>query len=113
MVSQMMEKSINDAKAAVDTAEQLGRTAFDIADGILTNSKAFVHDDVVWKKINEHEEKVHKEFTKRIDKARKELEGGDPLYAWEDGMEYYLKLRRWKTLEMLSFWDQLSKDHDL
>lgn len=113
MVSKPVNDSINDAKAALDQVETLGKTAYDICDGILTNVKALVHDDGAWDKINKYEEKVHKEFKGKIEKAREKLKNVDPLYAWNDGLNYYMELRHWKSLEMLSFWDKLSKEYDI
>jgi len=113
MVSKPVSDSINEAKAALDQRETLGKTAYDICDGVLTNVKALVHDDEVWKKINAQEEKVHKEFKTKMNKAREKLKNIDPLYAWSEGMTYYMEMRHWKSLEMLSFWDKLSKEYDI
>jgi len=112
-VSKQISDSITEAKAALDQVEELGKTSYDICDGMLNNIKAFVHDDAVWKKINDHEEKIHKDFKKRLDDARAKLKDRDPIYAWNDGLKFYMELRHWKSLEMLSFWDKLSKEHDI
>ena len=68
---------------------------------------------MVWKKINEHENNVHKEFGLRLSKARSDLKDEDPMFSWQKGMERYMKLRHWKSLEMLSFFDKLSKEYDI
>lgn len=113
MVSKRIEESINDAKEALDNIDSLGRTAFDICDGILTNNKALVHDEIANKKIAEKEQKVYDEYQKRVREARVKLKNSDPYYQWDEGLEYYMKLRRWKSMEMISFWDKLSKEHDI
>ena len=113
MASKQIKDSLSEARNALDQDESLGKIAYDICDGVLNNNKAFIHEDVVWKKINEHEEKVHKEFTKRLIEAREKLKNSDPIFAWNDGMNFYMKLREWKSLEMLNFWDKLSKEHDI
>ena len=113
MVSKQISDSITEAKAALDRVEELGTTSYDICDGVLNNLKAFIHDDVVWKKINDHEEKVHRDFKRKADDARSKLKTRDPIYAWNDGLKYFMELRHWKSMEMLSFWDKLSKEHDI
>ena len=111
MVSKQISDSIKEAKEALDQVETIGRTAYDLCDGILNNIKGFVHYDIVWKKINDHEERVHRDFKKRTEIARVKLKDLDPLYAWNDGMKFFMELRHWKSLEMLNFWDKPSKEH--
>ena len=113
MVSKHVTDSITDAKNALDNIEQLGETAYDICDGVLQNIKGFIHDETVWNKIQTHENKVHQEFKIRLKKANEELKNMEPLLAFRDGMKKYMKLRQWKSLEMLNFYDKLSKEHDI
>ena len=113
MANKEITDSLLEAKDALDRANELGRIAYDICDGILLNIKAFIHDEDIWKEVNEHEMKLHKEFQKRIGEAREKLKTKDPLYAWNDGLQYFMELRHWKSLEMLNFMDKLSKEHDL
>ena len=89
------------------------KTLFDLADGVLVNIKAFVSDEVSWKKINDYEEKTHKEFSKRLNDTRAKLKDEDPIIQWQNGLSYMMELRLWKTREMLAFWDRLSKSNDL
>ena len=113
MANKRIEESITEAKEALDSIDRLGRTAFDICDGVLENNKAFVHDKVVYEKIVKKEQEVYNEYQRRINEARTRLKNNDPYYQWGEGLEYYMKLRRWKSLEMISFWDRLSKEHDI
>jgi hypothetical protein len=89
------------------------KTLFDLADGVLVNIKAFVSDAEAWKKINEYEEKTHREFTKRLNDTRGKLKNEDPLVQWQTGLEYMMELRLWKSREMLAFWDKVTKDYEL
>jgi len=113
MVSKRVTESLTNAKSALDTLKENGELAFDICDGILTNIKGFVHDEIVWGKINKHEEKVHQEFQRRLKKANEELKQRPPMDTFNEGMERYLNLRHWKSLEMLNFYDKLSKEHEI
>ena len=113
MKSRRVEDSITNAKAALDSVEQNGELAYDICDGILTNIKAFIHSPEIWDKINKHENSVHQEFTRRLNKANEELKQKPPMEIWQDGMSKYMKLRHWKSLEMLNFFDKLSKEYDI
>ena len=107
-----VKESLAEAKNCLNQAEEAGVMAYNLCDGILTNIKGFVHEDVTWMKINEHEQKVHEEFQKRLSDARKKLDGIDPLFAWDKGMKQYLSLRQWKSLEMLNFYDKLVKTNE-
>jgi len=89
------------------------KTLFDLADGVLVNVKAFVSNAEAWQKINEYEEKTHKEFNKRLAETRQKLKDEDPLIKWQNGLSYMMDLRLWKTREMLAFWDKLTKEFDL
>lgn len=117
MTSKHITDGIMEASKYLNEVEGLPleqrKTVFDIADGVLTNIKAFVSDPVAWKKINDYEERTHKEFSKRVGEAREKLKNKDPLYQWQDGIAYMMDLRLWKTREMIAFWDKLSKEHDL
>ena len=117
MVSKPINDGIVEAGNILNEVEGVAleqrKTLFDLADGILTNIKAFVGDPEAWKKINDKEERIHKEFTKRLNDARERLKTKDPLYQWQDGLSFMMELRMWKTREMLAFWDKLTKDYDL
>jgi len=89
------------------------KTVFDLADGVLVNIKAFVSNKDAWKKINEYEEKIHQEFSKRLAETRQKLKEDDPLIQWQNGLSYMMDLRLWKTREMLAFWDKITKEYDL
>jgi hypothetical protein len=84
-----------------------------MCDGKLSNLKSFIHDETIWKKVNEKEEKVFREFNKKKDEAKTKLKDIDPLIQWRTGAGFYNDLRHWKSQEMLSFWDKLSKEYDL
>jgi len=113
MVSSKIEEGVNEAKEALDNIDQLGALAFDICDGKLSNNKAFIHDKNLMSKIEQKETMVYEEYRKRLIDARAKLKDVDPLYQWDDGLEFYMKLRRWKSMEMITFWDKLSKQHDI
>jgi hypothetical protein len=113
MVSEEIKKSIKEAKTALDSIDTLGETSYDICDGILLNIKAFIHDPEIKKLIDEHETKTFQEFRNRYDKAAKELQNKGPMANWREAADRYIKLRHWKSLEMLSFYDKLSKEHDI
>ena len=113
MASKRLEESIMEAKEALDNVETLGRTAFDICDGILSNNKAFIHDKILYDEIMNKERQVYEEYQKKIADARAKLKDSDPYYQWDEGLEYYMRLRRWKSMELLSFWDKLSKKHGI
>ena len=113
MVSKYVSDSITEAKNALDNLQQLGGTAFNIADGVLLNIKAFVHDDHVIQKIRTKESQVETEFNRRIKKANDELKDKGPMYSFNTASDKYWKLRHWKSLEMLNFYDKLSKEHDI
>jgi len=112
-MSKMIEDNIKEAKDSLNQAEQIGEIAYDICDGKLTNIKGFIHDENIWKKITEHEQKVFKEYSSRITKAKMDLKDVDPLFAWKPGMDMYMKLRHWKSLEMLNFYDKLVKEYGI
>lgn len=109
----MITESITEAKNALDNIEQLGETGFNICDGVLMNIKAFVHDQDIWDNINEKEKQVHIEFQKQLEEARKKLKDMDPMFSWQKGMTQYMKLRQWKSMELISFFDKLNKEHEL
>lgn len=113
MVSENISQGITEAKNLIDQAPTSGKIAYDLADGILTNNKAFIHDQKVWDEITAFEQKVHIEFAKKIKEAREKIKQKDPFFQWQDGMKFYLELRQWKTMEMISFWDNLSKQYDI
>lgn len=109
MANKKLEESIVEAKEALDSVEQLGRMAYDLCDGILNNNKALVHDEKVFQKIQEKEKQVYDAYQKKIADARLKLKDIDPYYQWDEGLDYYMKLRHWKSMEMISFWDRLIK----
>jgi len=113
MVSKKLEESILEAKEALDNIETLGATAFDICDGILSNNKAFIHDPKVYDEVMQKEKQVYLEYSKQINEARLKLKNVDPFYQWGDGLEFYMKLRRWKSMELLNYWDKISKKEQL
>ena len=113
MVNKQIEESILEAKNTLNQTEQLGELSYNIADGILYNLKAFVHDEAIRKRISDFEEKLLKDFSKKIIEARGKLDNYDPLLAWKSGVGFYMELRQWKTLEMLTFWDKLVKTNEL
>ena len=86
---------------------------FDMADGILTNNKAFVSNEEAWKKINDYEMKVHMEFNKKLNESRAKLKEIDPIYQWQKGLESTMNLRLWKSRELLALWDKITKDYDI
>ena len=107
-----VKESLAEAKNCLNQSEEAGVMAYNLCDGILTNIKGFVHEDVVWAKINEHEQHVHQEFQKRLVDSRSKLKDDDPLFAWDKGLRQYLALRQWKSLEMLNFYDKLVKSNE-
>jgi hypothetical protein len=106
-----IEEKVKEAADTMDQAVQIGETAYNLADGILSNLKAFVHDEKIWADLTRFEQKIHTEFQKKIDESRIKLKDADPFFKWRDGMKYYMDLRKWKTLEIIGYWDKLSKDH--
>jgi len=117
MTSKIINDGIIEASNYLNEVEGLPleqrKAVFDLADGVLVNIKAFVSNPEAWKKINEYEERTHREFTKRLNETRSKLKDKDPLYQWQDGMAFMMELRLWKTREMIAFWDKLSKEYDL
>ena len=113
MSNEYIIDSIASAKNSLDNLEQLGETAFDMCDGSLMNIKAFIHDESIKHKILDKEKQVNLEFQKRMEKTNEELKAKGPLYAWRDGMKKYYKLRHWRSLELLNFYDKLCREHDL
>lgn len=114
MVSKQISDSITKAKEALDrVAIDMGEVGFDICERILNNNKAFIHDKEVWKIIHEHEEKLYAEIKKKRDEALIKLKDKSPLDAYEEAAKYDMKIRDWKSKDLLSFWDQLSKEHDI
>jgi len=113
MTNKIIEDGIKDATEVLNEIEGLPleqrKGLFDLADGMLTNIKAFVNSSEAWKKINEFEEKIHKDFKNKLDEARKELEKQDSLTRWQDGLSYMMDLRMWKTRETLAFWNKLNQ----
>jgi len=113
MTSEFILKNIKTAKEWLDKVGEIGETGFNQCDGILENLKAFIHDEVIWKKVQEKEEKIYKEFQKKSNEAKIKLKEVDSLLQWNEGARYYMELRHWKSMELLSFWDKLSKEYDL
>jgi len=117
MTSKIINDGIIEASNYLNEVEGLPleqrKPVFDLADGVLVNIKAFVSNPEAWKKINDYEERTHKEFTRRLNDTRGKLKDMDPLIQWQSGMGYMMELRLWKTREMIAFWDKLSKEHDL
>jgi hypothetical protein len=106
-----INEKIKEAADAINQAPQLGEAAYNIADGILGNLKAFIHDDKLWENITVFEKKTHVLFGKKLQDAKKELATKDPLFQWRYGMKYYMDMRHWKSLELLTYWDTLVKEH--
>ena len=116
MTSKIIHESINEAKKWLDlkdSPEHDPIVVFNMVEGILSNVKSFIHDETVWKKIEDFEINVHKDFKLRLDESRQKLKQEDPFFAWQDGMKYYVDLRTWKCQELLSFYDDLSKSYDI
>jgi hypothetical protein len=113
MTSEFILSSIKTAKEYLDKVGDIGEMGFNQCDGILSNLKSFIHDEVIWRKIQEKEEKVYKEFQKKTNEAKTKLKDIDSLLQWNEGARYYAELRQWKSIELLSFWDKLSKEYDL
>jgi len=115
MTNQFILDNIKEAKEWLDKVNhpQIGESGFNMCDGILSNLKSFIHDENIWKKINDKEEKVFREFNKKKDDAKVKLKDVDPLFQWNEGAKFYANLRQWKSQEMLVFWDKLSKEYDL
>lgn len=109
--NQYIGEKIKEAADTLNQAVQLGETAYNIADGTLNNLKAFIHDEKIWTDINHFEQKLHNEFQKKMGEARVKLKDNDPFFKWREGMKYYMDLRQWRTIEMITYWDKLSKDH--
>jgi hypothetical protein len=113
MTSEFILSSIKEAANYLNKTEEIGEVGFNQCEGILGNLKSFIHDEIIWKKISEKEEKVYKEFQKKSNEAKVKLKDVDSLLQWNEGAKYYMTLRQWKCNEMLTFWDKLSKDYDL
>lgn len=113
MVNKSVEEGIMEAKDILDKVEQIGDVAYNICDGILSNLKVFVHDDKIMDEINGFEAKVIKQYNIKKKEFVEKLKAKDPLYQWQDGLKCYMELRQWKSMEMLSFWDRLSKRNEI
>jgi len=107
MVSEIFSKSISNAKQYLDADD------FDQCDTIISNLKAFIHNSDVKQKYLEKEKKVMDEFNKRHKYAREQLKDNDPIMEFNKGIHEYMKLRSWRSIEMLSFIDELSREYDL
>ena len=113
MTNEFILGNIKEAVNYLNRIEEIGEVAFNQCDGILSNLKSFIHDEIIWKKISEKEEKVYKEFQKKQNEAKAKLKDADSLLQWNEGAKYYMDLRNWKCNEMIAFWDKLSKEYDL
>ena len=116
LVSHIVKESIAEAKSWIDRKDSPDTDpviCFNMVDGILSNLKSFVHDQDVWLKIEQFEQQIHKDFQTRLNEARSNLEQEDPMFAWSKGLRFYIDLRTWKSQELLSFYDKLSKEHDI
>jgi len=111
MSNEQVKNNLIKAEEALNSINELGETSFDICDGILDNCKIHINDQVIWDKVHKKERVVTEEYQKRKTEFAKKLKDQDPFYAWGDGMHYYLELRKWKSMEMLSFWNTLSKQN--
>jgi len=109
MSNKRIEDNLVKAEQALNSVRELGEDAFDICDGVLENCKIHVDNKEVWEKVHKKEIEVIQEYKKRKNEASRKLAGKDPFYAWGDSMNYYLELRKWKSLEMLGFWNKLNK----
>jgi hypothetical protein len=109
--NQYILEKIKEAADTMDQAVQIGETAYNIADGILSNLKAFIHDDKIWKDLTTFEQKLHLEVQKKMDEARSKLKDTDVFLRWREGLKYSMDLRKWKTLELITYWDKLAKEH--
>ncbi|RLF35430.1 MAG: hypothetical protein DRN08_03065 [Thermoplasmata archaeon] len=107
MVSSIVENTLLNIKNLLDSGE------YDACDRMLQDLKAFVHDPKVLDLIVEHVQKVQQEWQQKINEAKQKLEGLNALDHWEEGASYMLELRHWKTLEMLSFWNHITKQYDI
>jgi len=116
LVSQIVKESIAEAKNWIDRKDNPDTDpviCFNMVDGILSNLKSFVHDQVIWDTIDSFEKRIHNDFQSKLTEARSSLEQEDPMFAWEKGLRFYIDLRTWKSQELLSFYDRLSKEHDI
>jgi len=105
---------LNQIKEAADVlnhVNELGEAAYNQAEGILSNLKAFIHDPKTWDEITAFEKKLYMEFTAKINAAQKELKEYNPFTGWREGAAFYMKLRQWKATELISYWDRLAKEH--
>jgi len=110
MSNKQIAENLGKAEDALNRLNELGEDAFNICDGILHNCKVHIDDAALWEKVHKKESLIVAEFNKRRSEANKKLSGKEPFYAWGDSMNYYLQLREWKSLEMLSFWTKLNKE---
>ena len=110
MSNKQVTENLSKAEDALNSLNELGETAFDICDGVIDNCKIHIDDSTLWDKVHKKEKEITDEFKKRKNDAVKKLSGKDPFYAWGDGMHFYLELRKWKSMEMLSFWTKVNKD---
>ena len=113
MTNEFILDTIKEAANTLNKVDEAGEVAFNLCDGMLSNLKSFIHDETIWKKVTEKEEKVYKEFQKKSNEAKVKLKDVDSLLQWNEGAKYYMSLRQWKCSEMLNFWDKLSKEYDL
>jgi RecA-family ATPase len=113
MTNEWIMGQLKTAKEVLDRVPELGEAAFNLCDGILSNLKTFVTDEKIWVTITTFEEKLYKDFKKKESEARAKLKDIDSLVQFNSGQEYYINLRKWKSTELLSLWNRLSKDYDL
>jgi len=109
MANPNITDGIEKAKAWVEQLDREGVNALNMADGILHNCKAFVHDVKIKEQITNHETKIFTDFSKKMFEARKELDKSELIFRTNDEANYELTLRLWKTQEMLAFWDAINK----
>ena len=109
MANPNITDSIEKAKAWIEQLDKEGVNALNMADGILHNAKAFVHDPKIKEQIMTHESKIFTDFSKKMLEARKELDKSDLIFRTNDEANYELTLKLWKTQEMLAFWDSINK----
>lgn len=109
--NQYIQEKIHEAADAMDQAVQIGETAYNLADGILSNLKAFIHDEKIWADLSRFEQKLNLQVQQKIEEARAKLKNSDPFLKWRDGLKYSMDLRKWKTLELITYWDKLAKEH--
>lgn len=110
-MSDTIKDGIIEALNAANRAPEEGEKAFNTADGILSNLKALIQDDKIWQRIHDFEKKTTEAYAKEIEAAKEKLKDKDPMFAFNYYGAENLRLRAWKTSELIKFWDKLTKEY--